>query len=120
MIVWCMSTWLSTEPSAYLYLPPLVTAASTASLMAMPSEPVLFGSFSRTWRPALVRSLGLAATRAPKLWIIERRCGFWSKLTRTIHTRHSRSKKLQACEMAVPHWPAPVSVVTPRTPSCLL
>src|ERR1700722_9641961 len=40
--VWCSSTWLRTEPSAYRVSadPP---AASTASLIAMPSEPVESG-----------------------------------------------------------------------------
>ena len=43
MTVWCSRTWFSTEPSEYLVLPPLVAATSTASEMAMPRLPVLFG-----------------------------------------------------------------------------
>ena len=46
MIVWCRMTWLSTEPSAYFTLGS-VTAASTASEIAMPNEPGWFGSDSR-------------------------------------------------------------------------
>ena len=38
MMVWCISTWFSTEPSAYL-VSSCVAATSTASEMAMPSEP---------------------------------------------------------------------------------
>ena len=53
--------------------PPLVAAASTASLMAMPSEPVLSGSRSRIIRPACVRSLGLAVTSAPNACMMARR-----------------------------------------------
>ena len=42
MIVWCISTWLSTLPSEY-FVSSRVAASSTASLMAMPSEPGEFG-----------------------------------------------------------------------------
>ena len=73
--VWCNSTWLSTEPRQYFLLPPLVAAASTASEMAMPSEPGESGSPSRIWRPALVAVEGLAVTAAPYASIIERRYG---------------------------------------------
>ena len=47
MTVWCRSTWLSTEPSAY-FVSSRVAASSTASLMAMPSEPGLSGVPART------------------------------------------------------------------------
>ena len=66
MTVWCMSTWLSTEPRLYFLAPPEVAATSTASEMASPSEPGLFGSCSSAARPAWVRSVGLAYTSAPK------------------------------------------------------
>ena len=36
-----------------------------------------------------------------------------------MYTLQSRSKKEQAMDRAVPHWPAPVSVVTPFRP-CFL
>ena len=63
--VWCISTWLSTEPRLYFLAPPLVAAASTASEMAMPNEPLESGSRSRIARPAWVCSEGLGVTEAP-------------------------------------------------------
>ena len=72
MIVWCSSTWLSTEPSAYL-LPGLLTTASIASEIAMPRLPWLSGSAARMSRPVLVRSDGLATTSPPQVCIIRRR-----------------------------------------------
>ncbi len=62
--VWCSSTWLRTEPSAYLVSadPP---AASTASLIAMPSEPGESGSDASTSSPALVARDGDGCTVAP-------------------------------------------------------
>ncbi len=53
MTVWCSSTWLSTEPRLYFFAPPEVAATSTASEMAMPSEPGLLGSSARMERPAV-------------------------------------------------------------------
>ncbi len=54
MTDWCRSTWLSTEPSTYRFSPPLLTAASTASLMAQPRLPEVSGSAARMARPASV------------------------------------------------------------------
>ena len=75
--VWCISTWLSTLPSAYRVsaLPP---AASTASLIAMPRLPVESGCRASISAPALVARDGLACTVAPQVSIIVRRYGFWS------------------------------------------
>ena len=53
-----------------------VAATSTASLMAIPSEPVESGSSARIVRPAFVSGDGEGTTDAPKAWIIERRYGF--------------------------------------------
>ena len=75
MIVWCISTWLSTLPSEY-FVSSRVAASSTASLMAMPSEPGEFGSSSRTFLPDCVSGLGLATTCAPHVSIMIRRYGF--------------------------------------------
>jgi len=72
MTVWCMHTWLSTDPSEY-FVSSCVAASSTASEMAIPSEPLLDGSLARMLRPALVRSVGEATTSAPQVRIIERR-----------------------------------------------
>ncbi len=46
-----------------------VAAISTASEMAMPSEPLLSGSWASRVRPYSVRSVGLANTCAPKVCI---------------------------------------------------
>jgi hypothetical protein len=70
--VWCSSTWLSTEPSAY-FVVGLPTAASTASEIAMPRLPVHAGSAARIVRPAAVSSDGLGCTVAPQVCIIVRR-----------------------------------------------
>ncbi len=96
------------------------TASSTASLIAMPRLPGLSGVAARIARPAFVVSLGLATTFAPYSCIIERRYGFCSYDTFTMYTFSSRPKKLHAIASAVPHWPAPVSVVMRLAPSCLL
>ena len=37
-----------------------------------------------------------------------------------MYTLHSRSKRAQAKARALPHWPAPVSVLIRVMPSCLL
>ena len=50
MTVWCSRTWLSTEPSEY-FVSSRVAASSTASLIAIPSEPGLSGVSARTARP---------------------------------------------------------------------
>ena len=92
-------------------------ATSTASLMAIPSEPGLSGSASTTARPAAVRVLGERWTCPPKASIMRRRYGFWSKLAPTCQISHSRPKSAQAKARAVPHWPAPVSVVRRRMPA---
>ena len=75
MIVWCMRTWFSTLPSEY-FVSSRVAASSTASLIAMPSEPGEFGSCSSTFLPDWVSVLGLATTCAPQVSIMMRRYGF--------------------------------------------
>ncbi len=50
-------------------------ASSTASLIAIPSDPVVNSALAL---PASVRSLGERWTWAPQVCIIERRYGFWS------------------------------------------
>ena len=57
MTVWWSSTWLSTLPSAYLVWGSLA-ATSTASEMAMPSEPLESGCWARMARPESVSSAG--------------------------------------------------------------
>ena len=89
-------------------------ATSTAALIAMPSEPGEPGSSARMARPVLVRSDGLGWTVPPKVSIMMRRYGFWSYDARTCQTSHSRSNCAHANANAVPHWPAPVSVVNRR------
>ena len=71
--VWCSSTWLRTEPSAYFVGVLLVTASSTASLIARPSEPEQAGSSASLARPVFVSGLGEATTFAPHVSIMWRR-----------------------------------------------
>ena len=78
------------------------------------------GSPARIFRPAAVRSDGLGCTVAPNTCIIIRRYGFWSYDARTCQTSHSSPYCAQANASAVPHWPAPVSVVSFRTPDFAL
>jgi len=75
MTDWCKSTWLSTLPNVY-FVPGWVTAASTASLMAIPRLPGELGSKASICRPAWVSSDGLGVTSAPHIRIMERRYGF--------------------------------------------
>ena len=95
-------------------------ATSTASLIAIPSDPVESGCCARIVRPASVRSEGLGWTVPPKVSIMIRRYGFWSYDARTCQTSHSRSNWAHANASAVPHWPAPVSVVSFRIPAFAL
>ena len=66
MMVWCIPTWLSTDPSVYLQLG-VVVASSTASEMAVPSEPMCVGSFVMMSFPARVDIEGEPSTVAPKV-----------------------------------------------------
>ena len=66
MMLWWIATWLSTEPSVYLQLG-VVVASSTASEMAVPSEPVWLGSRVRMSLPARVDIEGEPSTTAPKV-----------------------------------------------------
>ena len=86
--VWCMSTWLSTEPSEYA-ASGSVAARSTASEIASPSEPSDSGSASSAARPAFVAIEGLECTVAPNVSIITRRYGFWRYEMPTMKTSHS-------------------------------
>ena len=97
-----------------------VAASSTASLIAMPSEPVESGCASRIARPLFVLSLGEATTLAPNVSMKIRRYGFWSYDAFTMYTSHSRPKIWHAIAMAEPHCPAPVSVAMRRMPASLL
>ena len=63
MTVWCMRTWLSTEPSEY-FVSSRGAAASTASEIAIPSEPVESGCSARIARPVF-GLLGRARDDAP-------------------------------------------------------
>ena len=103
---------MSTEPRAYLLLSSCA-ATSTASEIAMPSEP---GWSSGNALPDSVSRLGERCTVPPNTSISVRRWGFVSYDAPTCHTSHSTSKSAAAYDSAVPHWPAPVSVVSRRTP----
>ena len=77
----------------------------------MPSEP---GWSSAYALPDSVSRLGDRCTVPPKTSMRVRRCGFVSYDAPTCHTSHSTPKSAQAYDSAVPHWPAPVSVVSRR------
>ena len=64
MTVWWRATWLRTEPRTYLQFG-VVMASSTASDIAVPSEPWLLGSRVRTSFPARVDIDGDGVTCAP-------------------------------------------------------
>ena len=55
-----------------------VAASSTASLIAMPRDPVESGCSPRIARPEFVVSDGDASTSAPNVSMKTRRYGFWS------------------------------------------
>ncbi len=77
IMVWCSITWLSTEPNEYLLSPKgSVTAASIASLMAIPKLSGVSGNFSNIFLPAYVSVLGLGIQLPPQVCIIILRNGF--------------------------------------------
>ena len=78
------------------------------------------GIRARMSRPAWVSVDGLAMQSAPQAAIISFRNGFWSKLIRTMKTLHSSPSSEQANASALPHCPAPVSVVSRSMPNCVL
>ena len=61
-----------------------VAASSTASLIAIPSDPVESGCASRIARPEFVSFDGEANTSAPNVSMKMRRYGFWSYEARTM------------------------------------
>ena len=93
-----------------------MTAASTASEIAQPSDPVVPGCAALIARPTFVFIEGDGVTSAPYVRITSRRNGFCSYEHFTMYTWQSSPKNAHAIESAVPHWPAPVSVVTPLRP----
>jgi hypothetical protein len=84
--------------------------------MAMPRLPGCSGSSASILRPVSVSSDGLRTTLAPNVSITERRYGLPSYEAPTCQTLHSSPYCAQANASAVPHCPAPVSVVSVRTP----
>jgi hypothetical protein len=101
-------------------VPPDVPATSTASLIAMPSDPVDSGSASRIALPACVVGDGDGTTSAPNVSMKIRRYGFCSYDALTMKTWHSIPKNLDAIARADPHCPAPVSVARRFVPASLL
>ncbi len=77
MTVWCSMTWFSTLPSVY-FVSSRVTAASTASLMAMPRLPgrLRIGGQNLPAGVGLVRRAG-DHVGAPECASCKRRYGFW-------------------------------------------
>ena len=85
--------------------------------MAVPNDPVHVGSLARILRPAAVVSEGDGVMVAPNVCITLRRNGFCSYEHFTMYTSRLSPKCAAASESAVPHWPAPVSVVMFVMPS---
>lgn len=75
------------------------------------------GCSSRTLRPDAVRSDGLECTVPPYTSMRCLRYGLDSYEARTCHTSRSMPNLAHANDRALPHWPAPVSVVSFFTPS---
>ena len=88
--------------------------------MAMPRLPGESGSSASTLAPEVVSRDGLACTVAPQVSMSVRRYGFWSYEARTIQTSQSRPNCAHEKASALPHCPAPVSVVIRRVPSAAL
>ena len=86
----------------------------------MPSEPGWSASSASRLRPYSVTVDGLGCTVAPHTSIIVLRYGFWRYEAATCHTSHSMPYWAQANARALPHCPAPVSVVSLVTPSAWL
>src|SRR2546426_720956 len=80
-------------------------------------DPGCCGSFSRRARPVAVSGLGEAWTVAPYIRMNCRRCVFQSWTARTQKMVVGRPARLAAYANAVPHCPAPVSVVRRSYPS---
>ncbi|OPZ47551.1 MAG: hypothetical protein BWY91_03325 [bacterium ADurb.BinA028] len=95
-------------------------AISTASEIAMPSDPGESGCAARMARPAAVNSDGDGWTVPPNVSIMSRRYGLESKLARTCQISHSSPNCAHAKASDVPHWPAPVSVVSFLMPALAL
>jgi hypothetical protein len=95
-------------------------AVSTASEIAIPSEPGESGFSARIAFPESVSLDGDGITRAPHVSIITRRPGFWSYDAFTMYTWHFKPKNAHAIAIALPHCPAPVSVAIRFVFSALL
>src|SRR5262249_33101574 len=111
--------WLSTEPSEYA-VSSRVAASSTASEIAIPSEPGESGCSASTLRPAWVSSDGEATHSAPQVAMSERRNGFCSYETLTMYTLHSSPTTGEGSGSAEPPGPARVSVASRLRPSSRL
>ena len=114
--VWCNITWFSTLPSVYFTFSSL-SASSTASDIAIPSDPGWSGVSLSIFLPTSVLLLGDAYTFPSYSCMIVFLNGFWLNDTFTMYTVASRSIIDAASDSAVPHCPAPVSVVSLSTPS---
>src|SRR2546426_3141962 len=116
MTDWWRRTWFSTDPRQYTARSS-DRASSRPSLTAMPSDPGCFGFFFNRARPVAVFGLGDACTSAPYRRMRFLRSAFQSWTARTQYTVVFSPTRLAAYERAVPHWPAPVSVVTRSNPA---
>ena len=117
--------WQVVQQVPMVHIPTLLFGLGTLAALHLlrarfPKLPGVSGSRSSTSRPALVSVLGLATHFPPQASIMALRYGFWSKLTLTIYTLQFRPNCAHAKDRALPHWPAPVSVVIFSMPNSLL
>ncbi len=83
----------------------------------MPRLPVWSGFSASSRRPYSVTGDGLECSVAPQISIIVLRYGFVRYDAATCQISHSMPYWAVAKARALPHWPAPVSVVSFRMPS---
>ena len=87
----------------------------------MPRQPGESGSCASIARPDSVSVEGLGWTVPPQVSIIDAAVRLLRRSeAATCQISHSRPNCAQAKASALPHWPAPVSVVSLRMPSCAL
>ena len=110
---------MSTLPSEYLVSSRLA-ASSTASLMAMPRLPGELGSWARMALPASVWLLGLGDDFAAPGVHQHAAVGLLVIADLDHVNLAFHPEQVAAKGKALPHWPAPVSVVRRLTPSFLL
>ena len=115
IIVWCISTWLSTLPSAYRVSGSARRPHGLAD--GDPERARAVGVGGQHGPPGAVSSLGERWTRPRRPPSSPGGRVSGRSWPRTCQISHWRPKRAQAKARAVPHWPAPVSVARRFTPA---